>query len=231
MNRNLSSKHITAADTARQRPGVLAVPAQPAAERLRLLFVGLLLSALLMALTAFNPARADLKTYKLDEEHFAFTFEVDHLGYAPVIGLFLKASGEFEFDEDTLEVPSGRIVVQADSVFSNHKRRDDHLRNRDFLNVRRHSEIVFEVTDFEATSDTTGKLTGDLTLLGETRPVTLDVTLNKADIYPFGHEKYTLGLSASTTILRSEWGMTYGLDPLMVGDEVILRFEFEAIQQ
>lgn len=214
-----------------QRPRALAVPVRTTRERFVMAFSGLLLTALIVTLMAFNPARAELRTYQLDEEHFAFTFEVDHLGYAPVIGMFLKASGEFEFDEDTLEVPSGRIVVEADSVFSNHERRDDHLRNRDFLNVRRHGDIVFEVTDFEATSDTTGQLTGDLTLLGETRPVTLDVTLNKADVYPFGHEKYTLGLSASTTILRSEWGMTYGLDPLMVGDEVILRFEFEAIQQ
>jgi len=71
-------------------------------------------------------------------------------------------------------------------------------------------------------------VTGDLTMLGKTNPVTLDVTLNKAAVYPFGHEKYTLGISANTTLKRSDWGMTYGLEPAMVGDEVTLRFGFEA---
>src|SRR5690554_4643478 len=61
-------------------------------------------------------------------------------------------------------------------------------------------------------------------------PVDVDVTLNKADVYPFGHEEYTLGLSASTVIKRSDWGMTYGMDEGMVGDEVVLRFAFEAIK-
>ena len=73
-------------------------------------------------------------------------------------------------------------------------------------------------------------ITGDLTMLGETHPVTLDITLNKAAEYPISHEEYTLGVSASTTIQRSQWGMTYALDPLVVGDEVDLRFEFEAIE-
>ncbi|MEC7378382.1 MAG: YceI family protein, partial [Pseudomonadota bacterium] len=68
-------------------------------------------------------------------------------------------------------------------------------------------------------------------MLGQTRPVVLDVTLNKAAVYPFGHEEYTLGISASTTLKRSEWGMTYGIDQAMVGDEVTLRFGFEAIRE
>lgn len=192
-----------------------------------------LLTALLLitALVFAGPAAAEVQTYKIDDEHFAITFEVDHLGYAPVIGMFLEASGEFEYDEDAKTVPSGKVVVKADSVFSNHDKRDGHLKNNDFLDVRRHRDITFEVTSFETTGDNTGELTGDLTLLGKTNPVTLDVTLNKSAVYPFGHEKYTLGLSASTTIKRSEWGMTYALDPLMVGDDVILRFEFEAILQ
>ena len=58
--------------------------------------------------------------------------------------------------------------------------------------------------------------------------MTLDVTLNKSAEYPIGHEEYTLGITAETTLKRSEWGMTYGLDPALVGDEVTLRFGFEA---
>lgn len=173
---------------------------------------------------------AEPKNYKIDDNHFSVTFEVDHLGYASVIGMFLEGKGQFEYDAEAREVPSGKVVIQSGSVFSNHEKRDEHLRKDDFLHTDRYPEITFEVTDFETTGDDTGELTGDLTMLGETRPVTLDVTLNKAAEYPISHEEYTLGLSASTTIQRSEWGMTYALDPLMVGDDVHLRFEFEAIE-
>ncbi|SFR47916.1 Polyisoprenoid-binding protein YceI [Marinobacter daqiaonensis] len=192
-----------------------------------------LMTGLLAAVVALaSPAAlAEVESYKIDDEHFSLTFEVNHLGYASVIGMFLEARGEFDYDAEARDVPSGKVVVQSESVFSNHEKRDEHLRKDDFLHASKYPEITFEVTDFEATGDNTGNLTGDLTLLGKTRPVTLDVTLNKAAEYPIGHEEYTLGISASTTIKRSDWGMTYALDPLLVGDEVYLRFEFEAIQQ
>lgn len=179
---------------------------------------------------ASGAALAEPKDYKIDEEHLSITFEVNHLGYASVIGMFLEGKGQFQYDEETNEVPSGKVVIQSASVFSNHDKRDEHLRKDDFLHSDRYPEITFEVTDFETTGDRTGNLTGDLTLLGKTRPVTLDVTLNKAETYPIGHKEYTLGISASTTIKRSDWGMTYALDPLMVADDVHLRFEFEAIR-
>ncbi len=145
--------------------------------------------------------------------------------------MFLEGQGEFVYDEQTRELHSGRVEIATDSVFTNHEERDNHLRSNDFLDARRYSTIVFEVTDFEARSDSEGTLEGELTLLGETRPLTLDVTLNKADVYPFGHGQHTLGLSARTTIARSDWGMTYGVDNGMVGDEVELILELEAIRQ
>ena len=86
------------------------------------------------------------------------------------------------------------------------------------------------MSDFEKTGDNTGIVTGDLTLLGQTRPVDVNVTLNKAAEYPIGHEDHTLGISAEAVIKRSDWGMTYGLENGLVGDEVRLRFGFEAIK-
>ncbi|MBE0486454.1 YceI family protein [Marinobacter sp.] len=174
---------------------------------------------------------AEPTVFEVDDEHFSMSFEVMHVGYAPVMGIFREVEGEFVYDEDTGELSSGQLVFKANSVFTNHKRRDDHVRNRDFLHARRHKDITFDVTGFERTGDNTGVVTGDLSLLGQTHPVDVNVTLNKADVYPFGHEKYTLGISASAVIKRSEWGMTYGLDQNMVGDEVSLRFGFEAIQK
>ena len=176
-------------------------------------------------------AVAEPRTYEIDPDHFSIGFLTEHVGYADTLGMFLEGRGEFVYDEQTRELHSGTVEVTTDSVFTNHEERDNHLRSSDFLDAGDHAMIVFNVTDFEAHSDSEGTLEGDLTLLGETRPVTLAVTLNKADVYPFGHGQHTLGLSARTTIDRSDWGMTYGVDNGMVGDEVALIFELEAIRQ
>ena len=180
------------------------------------------------------PAWAEPRSYTIDPDHFAIGFQVDHLGYADVIGLFLKASGRFEYDEAARTLKSGRVVVAADSVFSNHDARDRHVRDSDFLDAKKHPEIVFEATAFEPGAERDGrlegKLAGRLTLLGQTHPAVLEVTLNKAATYPFGHRKHTLGISARTTIERSRWGMDYGVSRGMVGDAVELRFELEAMR-
>ncbi|MBW4933442.1 YceI family protein [Marinobacter sp. F4206] len=171
---------------------------------------------------------AEPTKFKVDSEHFSMAFEIMHIGYAPVIGMFRAVDGEFVYDDATGELNSGKLVFQSDSVFTNHKKRDDHLRGEDFLDSGNYPEITFTLTDFEATGEDSGKVTGDLSMLGETNPVILDVTLNKSADYPIGHEDFTLGISAETTLKRSDWGMTYGLDPALVGDEVRLRFGFEA---
>lgn len=190
----------------------------------------LLLAALACTL-ASGACQAEAQRYVIDPDHFSIGFKVEHIGYASILGLFLKAKGEFIYDEDTRRLVSGRVSVAADSAFSNHAGRDNHLRESDFLNAREFPEIVFQATRYTPTDATSGKLDGELTLLGQTRPVTLNVRLNKAASYPFAHRRHTLGLSANTTILRSQWGMRYGVDAGLVGDAVRLEFEFEAARQ
>lgn len=182
------------------------------------------------ALCLSGAAFAEPATFEVDSEHFSMSFEIMHIGYAPVIGMFREVEGQFVYDDATGELQSGTLVFQSDSIFTNHKKRDEHLRSDDFLHSRKYPEIRFDLTDFEPSGENTGKVTGDLTMLGQTNPVTLDVTLNKSAKYPIGHEDYTLGISAETSLRRSDWGMTYGLEPALVGDEVRLRFGFEANQ-
>jgi polyisoprenoid-binding protein YceI len=190
-------------------------------------------SGLLLALLfVVAPSQAEMQNWEIDPEHFSIVFAAEHIGYQQQLGFFLEGSGSFRYDPETMELESGTVEIQADSVFTNHDDRDDHLSGRDFLNVRRNPLIVFEASEFTpAGGGSGGKLMGNLTLIGETHPVTLDVTINKRATYPFGHRRETLGISASTTILRSRWGMDYGVSNDMVGDEVSLRFEFEALQQ
>ena len=173
-------------------------------------------------------AYAEAADWQIDPDHFSIAFEAEHIGYQQQLGFFLEGSGQFRFDPETDVLSSGRVEIVSDSLFSNHDARDNHLKGRDFLNARRHALIVFEVSEYFADD---GVLRGNLTMLDETHPVDLKVVVNKQAVYPFGHRKETLGISASAAILRSQWGMDYGVANNMVGDEVTLRFEFEAIQK
>jgi len=109
----------------------------------------MLAAAVLAGVLGAAPAWAEPRSYTIDPEHFAIGFQVEHLGYADIIGLFLKASGRFEYDEAARTLKSGRVVVAADSVFSNHEARDRHVRDSDFLDARKHPEIVFEASGFD----------------------------------------------------------------------------------
>lgn len=185
----------------------------------------------MLTLFASNPSRAEMADYVLDPEHISIAFFTHHLGFADVAGLFLEAEGSFRYDEASQQLEDLRVVIETTSVFTNHERRDGHLRSADFLDVEAFPEMTFEGRSAEPLSATTGTVSGDLTLLGVTRPVTLDVTLNKAARYPFLDQHYAIGIDAIGTIRRSDFGMTYGVEGDWVGDEIRLVIGFEAIRQ
>ncbi|MFQ5972414.1 MAG: YceI family protein [Alphaproteobacteria bacterium] len=174
--------------------------------------------------------RAAPEEYEIDPEHFSIGFMASHLGFQNQLGMFLKGEGSFLYDPEVQEVTDIRIEVEAKSVFTNNKRRDKHLRSPDFLNAKEFPKIIFTGTSAEKISDTTGRIHGELELLGQTRPITLEVRLNQIAVYAFGHKRKTIGISAHTSFRRSAFGMTYGVDDL-VGDEIQMFFEFEALKQ
>jgi polyisoprenoid-binding protein YceI len=176
------------------------------------------------------PAAAAPALYRIDPEHLVVAFTVRHIGYHDVLGQFLEAEGSFTLDEEARTVSGIRVAIDAGSVFTNHKARDEHVRGGDFLDAGKHPAIRFVGTSAEPTGERTGRVTGDLTILGVTRPVTLDVTLNKVGPYPFGGN-YVAGVSARTTLRRSEFGMAYGVAGDLVGDEVNVMIELEAIRE
>ena len=192
-----------------------------------------LIAALCLAgIGTIERAAAEPAAYEIDPNHFAIGFLVRHIGYADTLGMFLEAEGSFKFDEAARTVSDIEVTVEADSVFTNHDKRDDHLRGKDFLNADDHEVIRFVGREAKATGDNTGLVIGDLTLLGVTKPLTLEVTLNKSGEYPFGSgPPYVIGISARGTVKRSEFGMMYAVENGWVGDEVDLTIEFEAIRQ
>lgn len=175
-------------------------------------------------------ALAAPEEYKLDPRHTYVIFKVEHLGYNQAIGRFNEVEGSFVFDEEKPSVSDLNVTIAAASVDTNHEERDKHLRGGDFLDVENHPEITFEMTGSEQTDERTGKITGDLTILDTTREVTLDVTWNASKPYPIG-DNYVTGVSASTSINRSDFGMNYGVENDMVGDKVDIQIELEAIRQ
>ncbi|ABG31926.1 polyisoprenoid-binding protein [Roseobacter denitrificans] len=175
-------------------------------------------------------ALAEPARFELDPSHTAVFFTVDHIGYAKTLGIFGTVSGEFTYDMETQDLSDVRVSIDAASVNTFDDARDGHVRNKDFLDVSNHPEITFVATGGTPTSDTAGTVTGDLTILGQTRPVTLDVTLNKAAEYPFGHKRMTLGLSIEASIERSDFGMTYAVGNGLVGDRVDIQIETEAMK-
>lgn len=193
--------------------------------------------ALLLAASCalVRPAAAAPQTYRIDPEHLSVGFLVMHIGYAKVLGMFREAGGQFTFDEDTGELSDLSITIAAASVFSNHEKRDGHLRGKDFLDVDRHPRIVFRAAGAEDLGDRRYRLDGRLTLTGQTRPVSLDVVWNKSGRYPFGPggiaPPYVIGLSARGSFKRSDFGIDYAVSNGWVGDEVELIIELEAQRQ
>jgi polyisoprenoid-binding protein YceI len=185
-----------------------------------------LAAALCLAAAAVHaqPAR-----YQIDPEHFSVGFLVDHLGYAKVLGMFRESSGSYAFDEKTGALSDVRLVVDARSVYTGHRRRDRHLASPDFLNAEEFREIVFTSAAAKRTGERTFVVEGQLQLIGKTQPVTLNVTWNKSGKYDLpGTDAYVMGVSARGSFKRSAFGMSYGLANGWVGDTVELIVEFEA---
>ncbi|WP_305984168.1 YceI family protein [Roseibium sp. MMSF_3544] len=173
---------------------------------------------------------AEPHRYEIDPTHTTIAFMVDHIGYADTLGVFLEFEGGFTYDMETKELSDVEITVKTASVESFNKARDDHVRNKDFLNVEAFPIMTFTAQGGTPQSETSGTVEGNLSLLDKTQPLVLDVTLNKAEKYPFGHSRFTLGISARGTVQRSAFGMTYAVDNGFVGDDVQLIIETEAMR-
>lgn len=200
-----------------------ALPTIPA----RALVLGLCINFVAGLSTAIaEPAR-----YEIDPDHLSVGFLVDHVGYAGTLGMFRQAGGSYTFDEDTGELSDVEVKIDTDSVFTNHRKRDEHLRSADFLNSAEFPQMVFRAESATLVEPRSYLIDGTLELLGQTRPLVLDATWNKSGAYPFGGNPYVMGVSARGSFQRSDFGMDYSVDNGWVGDEIELIIEFEAQRQ
>jgi polyisoprenoid-binding protein YceI len=189
------------------------------------------------AAAALLAAPAAAQTYSVDITHSSFVFSANHLGYTDVYGMFRDWGGEFTFDPAKPEATKVKIQVKTESIDTNDRRlqaqggirgRDEHLRSADFFNVREFPTMTFESTKVEKTGEKTGKLHGNVTLLGVTKPVVFDVTFHKLAPHPIPAYKgvMTVGFHITGTIKRTDWGMKTGVPA--ISDDIKLMIGVEA---
>jgi polyisoprenoid-binding protein YceI len=189
------------------------------------------------ALLAFglqiSAARADIYTF--DRDHTNISFSWNHLGIARQSARILEFDGTLDFDPENAESSSVEVTMKAASIFSGAKALDRDLRSSDFFDAARYPEITFKSTMIRRMGERSGEVFGNLTILGETRPVVLQVRWNFSGEHPLGQinpgykGKYVAGFSAVTTVARSEWGLKRAIP--LVSDEIDIAIEAEFLRK
>ncbi|MDH5258322.1 MAG: YceI family protein [Gammaproteobacteria bacterium] len=177
------------------------------------------------ALICTTIGTANAASYDIDPTHTYPNFTVSHLGFSTMHGQFGSTKGSLEMD---LSAGTGSvdIVIDAASIYTGFKKRDDHLRSPDFFNVVEYPEITFKSTSAKL-SGNSGTVKGDLTIMGVTKNVTLDVSNIKCGKHPFNPKLAEVcGFNATTSVMRTDFGMKYGIPA--IGDKISIALEVEA---
>lgn len=167
------------------------------------------------------PAHAQ-DVYDIDSSHTQATFSVDRFGFTTIFGSFGMSGGTITIDSDTPVNSSVSAFVETGSVISGDPVRDEHLAGSFWLNAAENPRLTFESTSLEQTGENSAIVTGLLTLWGEAREVSFDVTLNQLGTDP-SNQREAVGFTITGTINRTEWG--HEIASQLVGTEIGIRIE------
>lgn len=179
----------------------------------------------LLFTTASHDAQAASERYTLDPMHTNVVWSANHMGFSSPSGKFTSVEGTLELDEAAPANSKLTVTIATGSVMTGIEKFDTHLRSADFFDTTVYPTASFASDKVEVGADNTAKVYGNLTLHGVTKPIVLDVKLNKIGDNPMSGKK-TAGFSATTVVKRSEFGMNYALPA--VADDVIIHIESEA---
>lgn len=183
------------------------------------------LTAGMVGLSSMTPAPAaetmtEATTFKIDGVHSSVVYKIKHAGVSHFWGRFNKVEGSFTWDGSKPEAATFDISIPADSIDSANSGRDNHLKNPDFFNTKEFPTITFKSKGLEKSGDG-WTLKGELTLLGQTKPVSAKFNfLGERDAGP--RMGYRAGFDAEFTIKRSDFGMKYGIENGALGDDVTI---------
>ena len=183
----------------------------------------LLAAAALAASTVL--AVAAPQNYTLDPSHSQVVFSYDHLGFSRTYGMFSGFEGEVTLDPDDPGASAISIEIPVESMITGWDARTQHFLSPDFFNISDAPVATFQSTSVEPTGDMTANVTGDLTINGVTQEVTLETTVRQMGMHPMANKEW-VGLSATTTVNRSDFNL--GAFAPAVSDEVELIIEIEA---
>lgn len=180
--------------------------------------------AVLLGLGATAPIKAE--TYTFDPLHTQILFFVDHFGFSKSQGEFLDFSGEFSFNKNDFEDSQVVLSIAADSVDMDDEEWNRKMRGDDYFDTRNHPTIEFRSTSVEALDDRNALVRGDLTMLGKTRPISVNMTFNKSGTN-LATGRRVAGFSGGANLKRSDFGMDKHLK--FIGNEIEIRLEVEGV--
>lgn len=197
---------------------------------MRKLFIAATLAAAAVTSVGFHAGaqnaapKVEAGNYKLDKRHAKIVWNVNHMGFSIYYGEFTNFDATLTLDPAKPDASKLNVTIDVKSVSTNDADLDKHLNAADFFDTANHPTATFVSTSVQPTGATTAKVTGDFTLRGVTKPLTLDVTLLGAGPHPMSKAPVA-GFSATGTIKRSDFGVKYGVP--MVGDDVTLHISGE----
>lgn len=193
-------------------------------------------AALIGAMVCALGVRAHADEYVLDRDHTEVRFSWDHLGLSRQSGRFVDVTGRVSFDPAKPEDSKVRVRIGVASLITGVAALDRHLtQTADFFDASAHPDITFESTRVALTTSRTANISGDLTINGQTHPVTLSAVWNYdgehplAKVNPTYRGVYALGFSARAKILRSQWGISRTVP--LVSDEIRITIETEMLKR
>ncbi|MGD9966879.1 MAG: YceI family protein [Hyphomonadaceae bacterium] len=177
------------------------------------------------ALAAAGAAYAEPVSYTLDPAHTQVAFVVDRFGFNRVLGRFEDVTGDVVLDEANPANSSVHATIQVASIDTGNDTRDGHLRGERWFNAAQFPTIEFRSTAVRITGERTAEVVGDLTMWGQTHPMTLNVILNRIGGSPNAPDRRQAGFSATGALTRSAWGSSTAIAPNMIGDAVSISIE------
>ncbi|MDX3797694.1 YceI family protein [Streptomyces sp. AK04-3B] len=185
------------------------------------------------AVATVSPELAALTgTYTIDPTHSTIGFVARHAMVTNVKGKFNDFSGSLQLDGAEPARSTASLDVSMDSIDTGSADRDGHLKSADFFKTDEFPAMTFRSTSVESAGGDDYRVTGDLSILGVTKPLTIDLEFNGAAKDPFGNER--VGFEGKAEILRSEWGLTWNAaletGGVLVSDKIKLNFDISAIK-